>query len=153
MVGTIFGDVTAPRRTAARRLAARDEAARALAEASSLRDAAPRVLELLGTFLEWELGAVWVVDSHAERLHCAEVWSAAGISVTQFEKLCRNSTFPQGTGIPGRAWAEREAIWVADVAGMARSDRVRGTARIGLHTAFAFPIELEGQVVGVIEFF
>ena len=40
-----------------------------------------------------------------------------------------------------------------DVAGLARSERVRNTARLGLHAAFAFPILLPSGVLGVMEFF
>ena len=36
---------------------------------------------------------------------------------------------------------------------MGRSDRIRNTAAIGLHAAFAMPIVLEGGALGVIEFF
>jgi diguanylate cyclase (GGDEF)-like protein/PAS domain S-box-containing protein len=138
---------------AAARLAVQDAATHALAESASLEEAAPRALQSLGTYLDWQLGAMWVVDHEAERLHCLEVWSAEGIDATQFERLARATTFTEGSGIPGRAWHERTAVWVPDVAGMARSERVRNTAQLGLHTAFAFPIVLAGDVVGAIEFF
>src|SRR5690348_6141409 len=96
---------------------------------------------------------MWVVDRDAERLRCLEVWSAEGIAATQFARLARATTFAEGSGIPGRAWHEQTAVWVPDVASMARSERVRNTAQLGLHTAFAFPIVLAGEVVGAIEFF
>jgi diguanylate cyclase (GGDEF)-like protein len=66
---------------------------------------------------------------------------------------CTRAAFPIGVGIPGRAWAEGGPIWVNDVAGLARSERVRDTARLGLHAAFAFPILLPSGVLGVMEFF
>ena len=141
------------RRPAKSRLAAQDEATRTLAAASSLREAAPRVLALLGTFLEWELGAVWLVDPATEELRCSEIWSTDEIDARAFTRLCRRARFARGAGIPGRAWAEGEPIWVSDVAAMARSSRVRNTAGIGLHTAFAFPITVGDQTVGAIEFF
>ena len=141
------------RRPAQSRLAAQDEATRTLAAASSLREAAPRVLALLGTFLEWELGAVWLVDPATDELRCSEIWSTEEIDARAFTRLCRRSRFARGAGIPGRAWAEGEPIWVSDVAAMARSSRVRNTAGIGLHTAFAFPITVGDQTVGAIEFF
>ena len=141
------------RRPAKSRLAAQDEATRTLAAASSLREAAPRVLALLGTFLEWELGAVWLVDPATDELRCSEIWSTEEIDARAFTRLCRRSRFARGAGIPGRAWAEGEPIWVSDVAAMARSSRVRNTAGIGLHTAFAFPITVGDQTVGAIEFF
>ena len=138
---------------AAARLAVQDAATHALAESASLEEAAPRALQSLGTYLDWQLGAMWVVDRETQRLSCLEVWSAEGIDATQFELLARGTTFAEGSGIPGRAWHERSAVWVPDVAGMARSERVRNTAQLGLHTAFAFPLVVAGEVVGAIEFF
>ncbi len=151
--GDDYGAVAAPRKPVKSRLAAQDEATRTLARATDLREAAPRVLELLGRFLEWELGAVWLVDPATDELRCAEIWKTEGIDSRAFTRLCRRVTFARGIGIPGRAWAEGEPIWVGDVAAMARSSRVRNTAGIGLHTAFAFPITVADQTVGVIEFF
>jgi diguanylate cyclase (GGDEF)-like protein len=142
-----------PRPTAEHRLQVQNAATRALAEAGSLADAAPRVLSALGGPLGWELGAVWCVDRSSSRLRCTSVWHGESIDASAFTAACKRAAFPIGTGIPGRAWAEGGPIWVNDVAGLARSERVRDTARLGLHAAFAFPILLPSGVLGVMEFF
>jgi diguanylate cyclase (GGDEF)-like protein len=142
-----------PRPTAEHRLQVQNAATRALAEAGSLADAAPRVLSALGGPLGWELGAVWCVDRSSSRLRCTSVWHADSIDARAFTAACGRAAFPIGVGIPGRAWAEGGSIWVNDVAGLARSERVRDTARLGLHAAFAFPILLPSGVLGVMEFF
>ena len=105
------------------RLAAQDAATRALAEARSLREAAPCALEALGRFMGWELGAMWVVDHEQQALRCLDIWHAAGVDARGFTELSQRTTFGMGEGIPGRAWAECQAIWVKDVASMARSQR------------------------------
>ena len=128
-------------------------ATRALAEAGSLADAAPRVLAALGGSLGWELGAVWCVERESGRLRCSAVWHGETIDASGFTAACERAAFPIGIGIPGRAWAEGGPIWVNDVARLARSERVRNTARLGLHAAFAFPILLPSGVLGVMEFF
>ena len=51
--------------SAERGLAAQYAAARILAEAGSLRDAAPRLLEAICVALGWELGTMWRVDEEA----------------------------------------------------------------------------------------
>ncbi len=143
----------APPGSAGSRLAAQDAATHALGQARSLREAAPCALEALGRFMGWELGAMWVVDAEREQLRCLDIWHAHGVAAAAFSELSHQATFRLGQGIPGRAWAECRAIWVKDVAQMARSERVRNTASLGLRSAFAFPIELAGEVVGAIEFF
>ena len=142
-----------PRPTAEHRLQVQNAATRALAEAGSLADAAPRVLAALGGPLGWELGAVWCVDRASGRLRCTSVWHGEAIDASAFTAACGRTAFPIGSGIPGRAWAEGGPIWVNDVARLARSERVRDTARLGLHAAFAFPILLPSGVLGVMEFF
>ena len=124
-----------------------------LAQSASVADAAPRILADLSGTLGWELGAVWCVDRASSRLRCTSVWHADGIDADAFRAACERAAFPVGVGIPGRAWAEGGPIWVNDVAGLARSERVRNTARLGLHAAFAFPILLPSGVLGVMEFF
>jgi diguanylate cyclase (GGDEF)-like protein len=141
------------RPSAEHRLQVQNAATRALAEAGSLADAAPRVLATLGGQLGWELGAVWCVDRESSRLRCTSVWHGEAIDAAGFRAACERTAFPIGTGIPGRAWAEGGPIWVNDVARLARSERVRDTARLGLHAAFAFPILLPSGVLGVMEFF
>ena len=121
--------------------------------AETVHTAAPQILAALSDSLGWGLGALWTVDREHDRLRCASVWHADGIDGTAFEAASRSTTFPLGTGIPGRAWAEGGPIWIDDVAAMGRSDRIRNTAEIGLHAAFALPIVLEGGALGVIEFF
>ena len=121
--------------------------------AENVHTAAPQILAALSDSLGWALGALWTVDREANQLRCASVWHADGIDATAFETTSRATTFPLGVGIPGRAWAEGGPIWIDDVATMGRSDRIRNTADIGLHAAFALPIVLEEGALGVIEFF
>ena len=127
--------------------------ATALVTAGNVHTAAPAILAALSDSLGWALGALWTVDRDHDRLQCASVWHAEGIDAAAFEEASRSTTFTIGSGIPGRAWAEGGPIWIDDVAAMGRSDRIRNTADIGLHAAFALPIVLEGGVLGVIEFF
>lgn len=120
---------------------------------ANVHTAAPQILAALSNSLGWALGALWTIDQENAVLRCASVWHADAIDASAFEATSRATTFPLGAGIPGRAWAEGGPIWVDDVAAMGRSDRIRNTADIGLHAAFALPIVLEEGSLGVIEFF
>ncbi len=140
-------------RSAESRLRAQNAATSTLAHASSLTEAAPGILAAISDGLGWELGALWSVDRHRGELRAVSVWHADTIDASEFEGITRHTAFARGAGIPGRAWEEGGPIWINDVAALARSDRVRNTARLGLHAAFAFPIVLTDGVLGVIEFF
>ena len=86
-------------------------------------------------------------------LRCVEVWHKASVEVPQFEAISRASTFLSGIGLPGRVWSSRAPAYIPDVVHDANFPRASIAAREGLHAAFAFPILLGGDVLGVIEFF
>jgi signal transduction histidine kinase/CheY-like chemotaxis protein len=50
-------------------------------------------------------------------------------------------------------WADGKPSWIADVAADMNFPRQLAALQDGLHGAFAFPIILSGEVVGVLEFF
>jgi PAS domain S-box-containing protein len=136
-----------------RRLSAQYRVAAVLAGADSLETAAAPVLEAIGTALGWELGALWQVDPVEDVLRCIDVWSMDDLSAPEFEKATRTRTFRRGAGLPGRAWESREPIWIPDVVVAQNFPRAPFAREEGVHGAFAFPILLGDQCLGVLEFF
>jgi signal transduction histidine kinase/HAMP domain-containing protein len=134
-------------------LAAQHATARALAECSSLSDAAPKILQAICESLGWDLGAIWSVDLQADLLRCVDTWHRPDVSVAKFEALTRSRTFSSGVGLPGRVWASGEPAWISDVTVDSNFPRAPIALEEGLHGAFGFPIQVSGSVVGVIEFF
>ena len=126
---------------------------RVLAEAQSLPEAAPQVLEAICRRLGWELGALWMVDRRAQVLRCVDLWHVPATSLLGFTLATRHAVFREGEGLPGRVWAERSARWVPDVGARPGMPRSAPAAREGVRAALAFPIESRGEVLGVIEFF
>ena len=137
----------------ARRLAAEYATTRVLAHSGRLADATPRILEAICTTLGWEHGALWQVDPHADRLRCVEVWHQPGSAFTHFEALSRTMAFERGVGLPGRVWSSGRPAFIPDVAQDRNFPRAQIAAQEGLHAAFGFPISIEGDVLGVMEFF
>ncbi|MBX3745267.1 MAG: response regulator [Verrucomicrobiae bacterium] len=150
-----FSDITA-RKEAESRARAQHEATRVLAEATSLAEAARRILELLGRSLGWEVGDFWKVDRTKGRLRCIEVWMAREEEAAEaegFSARSRELVFARGEGLPGRVWARGEPVWIADITVEEGFLRRAVAARIGLHGAIAFPVERRGEVLGVMELF
>src|SRR4029434_10339997 len=75
------------------------------------------------------------------------------VKVSQFEAVNRESTFMLGIGLPGRVWSRHEPAYIADVVDDTNFPHASVAASEGLHAAFAFPILLGGDVLGVMEFF
>ena len=149
--GTVM-DVT-ERKHAEHRLVVQHRITRILAEAATVEEAIPRILEMIGKWPGWDLGVLWQNDRHAGVLRCAELWRTPSLEAPQFEAVTRRSTFSPGSGLPGRVWASGAPAHIPDIARDPNFPRVDIAAREGLHGAFAFPILLGRDVLGVIEFF
>lgn len=148
---SLVRDIT-ERKRAEQRMLAQHAVARALSEARSLDEAGPMILRSICESLDWDLGALWRIDPETEVLRCAQLWHKPELQAAAFEEATRSSAFAPGVGLPGRVWSSRAPACVHDVLedeGFLRA----GPARLdGLHAAFAFPILLGDEVLGVIDF-
>jgi PAS domain S-box-containing protein len=103
-----FHDVT-ERRMAEHQLAAQYQTARVLAEAQSLHEALPRVLELSCQQLGWQICVAWVPGEDGE-LHCRSAY-AAGQWEEQLALLSHETVTP-GQGAVGQAWQRRQPVFI-----------------------------------------
>ncbi len=145
-------DIT-DRRRGESRLAAQYAVTHMLAESRSLEEALPKVLQAIGTNLDWDLGIFWRVDRPANVLRCLTLWQAASVKADEFVELTWRQTFASGEGLPGRVWASGEALWTRDVVGDVTFLRAEAAAKAGLHSAFGFAIRVGGEVEGVIDLY
>jgi PAS domain S-box-containing protein len=124
-----------------------------LAEADSLEAAAPVLLRAICDGLEWDVGAFWRFDELSGLLHSIDVWHSPTVQVPEFEAMTRGRAFTRGIGLPGRVWESCKPAWIPDVTTDANFPRAAIASKEGLHGAFAFPIMLGQQFLGVAEFF
>ncbi|MFN2465777.1 MAG: PAS domain S-box protein [Candidatus Dormibacteria bacterium] len=126
---------------------------RALSEARSLEEAAPPILEELGTHLEQSVAQWWEVDAARAVLVWKESWFAQGLSAVDFIRDSQDLTFARGSGLLGRTWAEARATVVEDVQSDPSFVRRGDAASTGLRGALTFPVLNGLEVTGVIELF
>ncbi|MGE5303368.1 MAG: sigma 54-interacting transcriptional regulator [Alphaproteobacteria bacterium] len=148
----ILRDIT-ERKRAEQRLVAQHTVAQVLAETATLEEATPKILRAVCECLEWDLGELWRIDRAAGVLRCVEMWHKESIEAPRLEATRHDRTFLPGIGLPGRVWTRREPAYIPDVVQDANFPRASIAAREGLHSAFAFPILLGREVVGVMDFF
>jgi signal transduction histidine kinase/DNA-binding response OmpR family regulator len=147
-----FRDITESKR-AENRLTAQYEVSRVLAESPSLADATQRILQTICERLGWEAGQLWRVDRHTNLLRCIDNWHKPPFGFPEFEAISRQTALTPGFGLPGQICVNRAPIWIADITRESNFPRLDIAAKEGVRTAFAFPILLGGEVLGVIEFF
>jgi signal transduction histidine kinase len=109
------------------------------------------VLEFLCESDGWDCGVIWLIDPGGTKLQPTTIWTRPGLDASKFRTRVSELNFARGRGVPGRAWAHDEVIWVADLfeeSGLMRADTA---ARAGLHGAAAVPLHDAERIVGVLE--
>jgi len=151
-VVVVSRDVT-DRKQAEQRLTAHHAMTQALAESTTLAEAATKILQTVSQKLEWDVGRFWTADRTTRRLRCVEVWFPPSAEFNEFETLSRQTTLAVGEGLAGRVCESGQPVWMADVAQEGKLPENALMSRLGLQSAVAVPIKLRDETVGVIEFF
>jgi diguanylate cyclase (GGDEF)-like protein/PAS domain S-box-containing protein len=148
----LLGAAITEHTAALRRRDAEHAVTRVLADAASAEEARSRILDVINTDLDWDVGLWWTVDRTAQLLWCAEVRHRASAGFAEFECLSRTRMFRPGEVLPGHVWAYSAPRWIADVRQELGVPRLQTAAAEGLRSAFAFPITVGHEVLGVLEF-
>lgn len=109
------------------------------------------VLEAVGDSMGWLVGGFWVPDGDGLVSRC--LWAARIHKGTAFASETREMHLEPGAGLPGRVWTEGETVWVEDVVQDPNFVHHAAARISGLHAAVAFPVQHEGKMLGVLEFF
>jgi len=145
-------DIT-ERQRSAQRLATQYAITRILAESDTLADATPPLLQAIGESMAWEWGALWDIDRDAGVLRCQHIWHAPHLAAEEFDAISRATAGLPGPGLKGRVWQSPEPTWIAEATQDPHFVRAPIAARVGLHGAVAFPILLNDETIGILEFF
>ncbi|WP_432512762.1 GAF domain-containing protein [Kineococcus sp. SYSU DK001] len=133
------------------------EVVRALERARTPEDAVRIALETVRARFGWAYGSYW-------RLDRAPAGAARGRDVLRFaqdsgevgqdfRRVTLEATFTEGVGLSGRAWRERDLVFVADLAQVTDCVRAPVAQRAGVRSGICFPILDAGAVIGTMDFF
>jgi CHASE3 domain sensor protein len=143
----------AARERSARRAAAQYAVARTLAESRTVGEAVPRLLEAVCRNTGWDAGTLWAADRDADVLRFVALWHDPSAILPQFEAASRGLGLGRGVGLAGRVWEEAQPVWLEDATDDEDFPHAADAARDGLRGAFAVPVLLGDEVLGVLEFF
>ena len=151
-----FSDVSV-RQDAQRRLAVQYAVSQVLAREAEEADLPARLLAAVGTGLAWDVGVFWLREElqpgHDVLRGCA-AWHARDAGrAAAFGQDRVGWTLEFAAGLPGLVWASREAAHLADLAADTDNLRHADAAKMGLHSALAFPLMDGATVVGAMEFY
>jgi PAS domain S-box-containing protein len=155
-VGGLLSVVISALRTERERDAARLQVqygvARALAEADSFDEGAPRLLEAIARPLGRQLAQFWSMGDDG-RLRCVAGWHEDGTDFGEFERASRELALAPGEGLPGQVWEEGRAVWLGDARAQGTFLRTKEADNADLHGGMAFLVSSGDERLGVIELF
>jgi len=126
---------------------------RLFASEETLSELLPRALEFLCTAEQWEAAIVWLVYDDEAVLRAAGSWFASDDTAERLRPRIAGLTIPHGRGVPGRAWAQEDVVWIADILDESTLHRGELAAAAGLHCVVAVPLRDGERVSGVMELF
>ncbi len=119
---------------------------------TSSGEVATRILQIICEGMGWDVGELWAVDRNVNLLRSAALWHRPGPRFSEFKTVSQHTVFARNVGLPGHVWESGQPIWVSNLAENEQFSRSEFATEAGLVDGFAFPIRLQGEILGVISF-
>jgi PAS domain S-box-containing protein len=124
-------------------------------EATSIEEAMQTAIDAVCALTGWPIGHLYMTSPHDPSvLEPTKVWHLSDPArFHSFREVTEATCMPRGVGLPGRVLAGGRSIWITDVTTDPDFPRARVAEGAGIRVAFAFPVLVASEVVGVLEFF
>lgn len=144
----------AARRQSKMRLATEHAITRTLADAIDLETAVPEILHTFCEYMKSDVCCFWSLDDTGKTLSCTHIVNSGKANdFASFINETRRVRFAKGIGLPGHVWKKNAPIWLPNTVRGDKYPRTSFAASVGLHSAIGFPIKINQEFYGVIEFF
>ncbi len=144
-----------------------------ISESANFYEATPKILQGICEYLGWDIGELWMVEEITDRdvgslaenfkleepatqtlaLQCVEIWSRKSLPITEFKEISKQAIFTFGQSLPGRVWANNSPQWISNILEDDNFERKKIALQEGLSAACGFPIQSDGQILGVMTFY
>ncbi|MBI2469676.1 MAG: PAS domain S-box protein [Planctomycetes bacterium] len=151
MIGTVQ-DITEQKRTN-EEMRLLQALTQAVSTSGNFHDALVIAIQKICTFTGWVYGEAWIPHTDDTSLKCNHTYYSSIESLEKFSVLTEGFIFPKGVGLPGRAWSEKQPVWVRDVTCDPHYLRTPIAREVGLKTGIAFPVIADNEVVTVVIFY
>jgi methyl-accepting chemotaxis protein len=122
----------------------------ALSGAHTVDEAARLALDAVRDSFGWAYGSFWKVDPTDRALKFVLESGDAG---EEFRRVTLAASFQEGVGLSGRAWRNRDLYFTRDIGEMSDCSRAPVAQKIGVKSGVCFPLIVEGDVIGTMDFF
>ncbi len=118
--------------------------------ATSVDEAVREAIESVREAFGWAYGSYWSLEHDSGLLRFS---LESGKVNEEFRRVTETARYREGEGLSGRAWEARDLVFVANLADMKDCCRAPIARRAGVRSGVCFPITLNGQVIGTMDFF
>ena len=122
----------------------------AIGKARTEVEAVSLALDTVRSGFGWAYGSYWKIDKETNTLRFA---ADSGTVTREFSEVTAKAAFREGEGLSGRAWKARDLVFVADLGELTDCCRREPAQRAGVKSGVCFPITVEGQITGTMDFF
>ncbi len=122
----------------------------AVAGAKTQAEVASAALNTVREAFGWDYGSFWARDFEADTLRFSV---ESGDVTPAFKQVTMEASFDKGVGLAGRTWQARSLTFERDLGTVTDCVRAPAARAAGVKSGVAFPIVVEGEVVGTMDFF
>jgi signal transduction histidine kinase/CheY-like chemotaxis protein len=121
----------------------------------SIEESLQVIIDSVCTTIGWPVGHVYLASKETpDELYPSNIWHVQDEDAFQiFKDVTMKTKFKLGVGLPGRVLKSGKAEWIANVQEDSNFPRPKLHPSIEVKGAFGFPVQLEGEIICVLEFF
>jgi methyl-accepting chemotaxis protein len=122
----------------------------ALENAKNASDGALAALDVVRQSFGFAYGSYWTLDVVKGVVSFSVESGDVG---EEFRQVTLSASFAEGVGLSGRTWKARDLVFVTDIADVTDCVRAPAAKKVGVKSAFCFPIIFGGLFFGTMDFF
>mgnify|MGYP001405968647 CR=1 FL=1 len=120
----------------------------------SQESALKQCIDLVCAYTGWPIGHAYVVDKKKDVLVSARLWFLEyPDQYKEFSDISERNSFSKGDDLPGRVLQSGQPVLIANIPRDKNFLRMKAARNANLRMGFAFPVFVNKEVVGVLEFF
>lgn len=124
----------------------------AAAEAPDTYAITSRCLETICKGTGWPVGQAWFLDEEKIALVCSSSYYS-DFDIRDFRAESLVTSLLRGADLPGKVWASNAPVWLDGSGLEMQTARLAAARKVGLNSAFGFPIYDKDQLIAIFEFF
>ncbi len=121
-----------------------------LSKATEIEQTILAALSIVQSHFGWAYGSYWKLDQNE---HVLKFAADVGSVNTEFSAVTAQAKFKEGEGLSGRAWKARDLVFVQDLGELTDCCRREPAQRAGVRSGVCFPVIVDGNVHGTMDFF